>query len=213
MTVGTDTATLLTRLGTPSDLGGGATVAANLSDIEAQTDDIGAAGAGLTAINLPDQTMNITGNITGNLSGSVGSVTGAVGSVTGAVGSVAAGGITAASIATDAIDADALADGAITAATFAAGAIDATAIATDAIGAAELAAGAANEIADAILARNVAGGSSTGRIVSEALYVLRNKTEIAAGTLTVYATDDTTPAFTAAVTTTAGNPISTLDPA
>jgi hypothetical protein len=44
---------------------------------------IGAAGAGLTAIDLPNQTMDITGNITGNLSGSVGSVTGAVGSVTG----------------------------------------------------------------------------------------------------------------------------------
>lgn len=42
---------------------------------------IGTAGAGLTNINLPDQTMNITGDITGNLSGSVGSVTGAVGSV------------------------------------------------------------------------------------------------------------------------------------
>ena len=38
------------RLGTPSDLGSGATVAANLVDIEAQTDDIGAAGVGLTAI-------------------------------------------------------------------------------------------------------------------------------------------------------------------
>lgn len=50
VTVGTDTATLLTRMGTPADLGGGATVAANLSDIEAQTDDIGAAGAGLTAV-------------------------------------------------------------------------------------------------------------------------------------------------------------------
>lgn len=45
---------------------------------------IGAAGVGLTNINLPNQTMDITGN----LSGSVGSVTGAVGSVTGAVGSV-----------------------------------------------------------------------------------------------------------------------------
>jgi len=44
---------------------------------------IGAAGAGLTAINLPDQAMNITGDITGDLSGSVGSVTGAVGSVSG----------------------------------------------------------------------------------------------------------------------------------
>ncbi|MCP4074617.1 MAG: hypothetical protein GY744_00350, partial [Gammaproteobacteria bacterium] len=48
---------------------------------------IGAAGAGLTAIDLPNQTMDITGS----LSGSVGSVTGAVGSVTGAVGSVTAG--------------------------------------------------------------------------------------------------------------------------
>lgn len=51
---------------------------------------IGAAGAGLTAIDLPDQTMNITGNITGNLSGNVGgNVVGSVASVVGAVGSVA----------------------------------------------------------------------------------------------------------------------------
>lgn len=41
---------LESRLGTPSDLGSGATVAANLVDIEAQTDDIGVAGAGLTAV-------------------------------------------------------------------------------------------------------------------------------------------------------------------
>jgi len=51
--------------------------------LQAIRDNTGTAGAGLTAIDLPDQTMNITGNITGNLSGSVGSVTGAVGSVTG----------------------------------------------------------------------------------------------------------------------------------
>jgi hypothetical protein len=62
----------------------GEAVASILTD----TAEIGAAGAGLTNINLPNQTMDITGNITGNLSGSVGSVTGAVGSVTGAVGSV-----------------------------------------------------------------------------------------------------------------------------
>lgn len=68
----------------------GATIAADIIAVKAETAsiltdtaEIGAAGAGLTAINLPDQTMNITGNITGNLSGSVGSVTGAVGSVTG----------------------------------------------------------------------------------------------------------------------------------
>lgn len=84
------------RLGAPA----GASVSADIAVIEGQTDDIGVAGAGLTAIDLPNQTMDIVGNITGNLSGSVGSVTGSVGSVagnvdgstasvTGAVGSVA----------------------------------------------------------------------------------------------------------------------------
>lgn len=86
----------------------GATIAADIvavkaetADILADTAEIGAAGAGLTAINLPDQTMNITGNITGNLSGSVGSVTGAVGSVTGNVGGNVTGtigGLTAAAL-------------------------------------------------------------------------------------------------------------------
>lgn len=41
---------LESRLGTPSDLGSGATIAANLADIEGQTDDIGVAGAGLSAV-------------------------------------------------------------------------------------------------------------------------------------------------------------------
>ena len=41
-----------TKIGTPSNLGGGATLSFNLSDIEAQTDDIGAAGAGLTAAGI-----------------------------------------------------------------------------------------------------------------------------------------------------------------
>lgn len=72
-----------------------ATVSTNVDSILVDTAEIGTAGAGLTNINLPDQTMNITGNVTGNLSGSVGSVTGAV-------GSVGTGGITAASLATDA---------------------------------------------------------------------------------------------------------------
>ena len=49
------------------------------------TAEIGAAGAGLTNINLPNQTMDITGSITGNLSGSVGSVTGTVGGVAGTI--------------------------------------------------------------------------------------------------------------------------------
>lgn len=67
------------------------------ASILTDTAEIGAAGAGLTNINLPNQTMDIVGNITGNLSGSVGSVTGAVGSVTGAVGSVT--GLTASDVA------------------------------------------------------------------------------------------------------------------
>lgn len=49
-----------------------------------------------------------------SVTGAVGSVTGAVGSVTGSVGSVAAGGITASSIATDAIGSDELAASAVT---------------------------------------------------------------------------------------------------
>lgn len=49
---------------------------ASIAAILVDTAEIGAAGAGLTNINLPNQTMDITGNITGNLSGSVGSVTG-----------------------------------------------------------------------------------------------------------------------------------------
>lgn len=104
-----------------------------VDDILLDTAEIGAAGAGLTAIDLPNQTMNITGNITGNLSGTVGSVTGAVGSVTGNVGGVGTGGIAASS--------------------FGAGAIDAAAIAADAIGSSELAATAATEIATAVFAR------------------------------------------------------------
>lgn len=48
--VDTEVATLVTNVGTPTNLGGGsATLAGNLQDIEAQTDDIGVAGAGLTA--------------------------------------------------------------------------------------------------------------------------------------------------------------------
>lgn len=95
---------------------------------------------------------------------------------------------------------------------FAAGAIDAAAIAANAIASSELAASAAEKIADALLARNVAGGSNTGRIVKEALYALRNRCAIAAGTLTVYLVDDTTPSWDAAVTTAAGNPLSEIDP-
>lgn len=94
--------------------------------------------------------------------------------------------------------------GVIIAADFAAGAIDANALATDAV----------NEIADAILNRNIAGGSSTGRLVKDAFRAIRNKSAISAGTLTVFQEDDTTTAWTATVVSdAAANPIISIDPA
>lgn len=139
-----------------------------------------------------------TGLTVAAVSGAVGSVTGNVGgNVTGSIGSVAVGGITTTS--------------------FAAGAIDAAAIAADAIGSSELAATATAEIADAVLLRKLdRSGNGTDaldeRTVVNALRALRNKQSIAAGTLTVTKEDDTTTAWTAAITTTAGDPISTIDP-
>ena len=107
-----------------------------------------------------------------------------VASVSGAVGSVAAGGITAASVATGAIDADALAQD------------------------------AAQEIADEVLNRDLAGGGSGNtRNVRNALRSLRNRVNISGGTATVYQEDDSTSAWTAVVSTTAGDPISQVDPA
>lgn len=71
-----------------------------------------------------------------------------------------------------------------------------------------------NQSADALLGRNVAGGSSGGRMVKQALYVLRNKWTIVGTTRTVYATDDSTPEFTSTVTASAGAaPITGDDPA
>lgn len=103
------------------------------------------------------------------------------------VTTVSAGGITASSIATGAFDADALTDD------------------------------AANEIADAILDRNMAtgtdSGSATVRTVRQALRASRNRVAVAAGTATVYKEDDTAASWTAVVTTTAGNPVSEIDPA
>lgn len=49
-----------------------------VDDILVDTAEIGAAGAGLTNINLPNQTMDIVGNITGTLSGTVGGIAGTI---------------------------------------------------------------------------------------------------------------------------------------
>ena len=52
-----------------------------------------------------------------------------------------------------------------------------------------------------------------GRTIEEALSFLRNKWTIAGGVLTVYDTDDTTVLWTSTIVTTAGNPVSSSDPA
>ena len=93
--------------------------------------------------------------------------------------------------------------GIITAAVIATGAVDADALATD----------AGQEIADRILLRSLATGADGGRTVQEALRILRNRRAIAAGTLTVYEEDDVTADWTAAVVTAAGDPVSSIDPA
>ena len=153
------TANWLTAAGTAADftteIQAGLATAAALAAVDGIVDDIlldtaeiGAAGAGLTNINLPNQTMDIVGNITGNLSGSVGSVTGLTTST----------------------------------------------------------------IADKILARTISGGADGGRTVTSTLRAIRNKVAISGGTMTVYEEDDTTTAYTAAVTTAAGDPISSIDP-
>ena len=72
----------------------------------------------------------------------------------------------------------------------------------------------ANANADALLGRNVAGGSSTGRLVKEALYALRNKWTSVAGVYSVYQTDDTTVSWTSSLATDAAAlPLTGSDPA
>lgn len=91
-------------------------------------------------------------------------------------------------------------------------------IAAAGISAASLAAAAKSDIADYVLDRNMATGTDSGtdstavRTTRQALRILRNKTTIAAGVATVKKEDDSTTSWTAAVATTAGDPISGVDP-
>jgi hypothetical protein len=178
---------------------------------------IGAAGAGLTNIGTIATCTNLTnaptnGDLTAVMKASVttaataatptaAAVTGAVGSVTGNVGGNVVG-------STGSVTAGVtVATGGISTLSFAAGAIDAASIATD----------AGAEIADAVLLRKLdrtGTGNDTAqeRTVVNALRAIRNKASISGGTLTVTKEDDVTTAWTAAVTTAAGNPLSGVDP-
>lgn len=138
---------------------------------------------------------NITMNITGNLSGSVGSVTGlTVSNLDATISSRMATFTLPTNFSALAITAG----GAVTAGTV-----------SDKTGY-SLTSAEENAIADAMLNRNVAGGSSSGRLVKEGFYVLRNKVDTGAGI--VYQVDDTTTAFTFSVTTAPGNPVTVFDP-
>ena len=93
------------------------------------------------------------------------------------------------------------------------GSISAGGVISGAHAAAEL-----NAIADALLDRNMTTGTDNGtdstvvRTVRQALRRLRNKEAIAAGTGTVYKENDSTTSWTYAATTTAGDPLSAVDP-
>lgn len=68
--------------------------------------------------------------------------------------------------------------------------------------------------ADALLGRNLAGGSNGGRMVKDALRIARNKVVISGTNITVYEEDDTAIAWTGVLTTNpAAEPITALDPA
>lgn len=70
-----------------------------------------------------------------------------------------------------------------------------------------------NSIADALLKRDMSAVTGeAARSLLNALRFLRNKWSITAGTLTVTKEDDTTTAWTAAVTTAAGDPVTSVDP-
>ena len=79
-------------------------------------------------------------------------------------------------------------------------------------GAVALDAAGREAIADAILARNIAGGANGGRTVGEAHAFVRSRWNIVGTTLTVYANDDTTPLWTGEIVPGPGGVITGMDP-
>jgi hypothetical protein len=167
----------------------------------------------------------VSGNVNGNVAGSVGSVTNDV-----TVGTINANVITAASIATGAIDADALATDAVSEIVngvwsrdptdalfngfagywlYQAG-VNSQQIVSDT--AYQLTTPYIESFADALLNRNVGGGSNSGRLVKEALYALRNKSEIVGATLSVYDAVDVLSWTAAVASSSSAVPVTGIDP-
>jgi hypothetical protein len=82
--------------------------------------------------------------------------------------------------------------GGIQSASYGPSSLDAAALATD----------AAQEIADRLLLRNIAGGADSGRSVGEAFMALRNRTQLSNVSYIVYQNDDATIGWHASLTTT-----------
>lgn len=222
------------RLGAPA----GASVSADIAAIEAQTDDIGAAGAGLTALgdarlaNLDAAVSTratpaqVNSEVDAALDTAIpGSPT--AGSINERIKTMDDADMPAALTAIDdfidtevaailaAVDTEVAAIKAKTdQLTFTvANRVDSHILGTGTgvFDAASFADSAGDEFADRWSNRNVAGGSSTGRLNKYALMRLINRVAIAAGVLTVYDVDDTTPRVTQDVTTTAGDPVSEVE--
>lgn len=187
------------RLGAPA----GASVSADIAAIEAQTDDIGAAGAGLTALG-DARLANLDATVASRASqASVDAVAAFVDTEVAAIladtddlqtriPAALVGGKMAAQVSSvdDPITVDTV--------------LDKTGYA--------LTAGERTSVADALLGRSRAGGANGGRTVAECLALGRNKWEISGTTLTVYDDDGVTPLYTATVTQAAGDPITSVTP-
>lgn len=172
----------------------------NAADINTLITQVGTAGDGLTSINLPNQTMTITGDITGNLSGTVGSVTGAVGSVAGNVDGKVAGnvdGTVAGKTPAEAGDAMTLAADAITAAKIADDAFSAEHFNTNCLTNDALDATFVTEIWSKAMADLAAGAPSATASVLVAINYLyeawRNKSATTATLITIMKDDGSTP--------------------
>lgn len=67
-------------------------------------------------------------------------------------------------------------------------------------------------VADTILGRNVGGGSNAGRLVKEALYALRNKSEIVGALLSVYDASDNLSWTAVVASSSSADPVTGIDP-
>jgi hypothetical protein len=165
-------------------------------------------GAGITYEILPAGAVDLQSWL-GVVGGLVAPSALVSGRVDASVGAMAANVLDAAAIAASAITSAKFAAGAINNAAIATDAISATKIATDAIGASELAADAANEIADAVLKRDIDQVEATAPKHSLTTAILKAVARIRdnAGTLEIYETDGVTIHASQTVTVDAG-----LDP-